>query len=86
MHAVSLSGSKLGMQRAPIPRSGLVILFHADLQEVRMMVRRMAAMAGGGHDVDPGSDSEAEIFDGLYDSYGLQQADAREARMQPYIE
>ncbi|KAK9811020.1 hypothetical protein WJX73_006925 [Symbiochloris irregularis] len=68
------------------PRPGSPFASPRTGQEVRMIVRRMAAMAGGGHDVDPGSDSEGEIFDGLYDSYGLQQADERDQRMQPYIQ
>ena len=42
-------------------------------------------MAGGGHDVDIGSDAESEVFDDLYESEGLHEAQLRAQRMQPYI-
>lgn len=55
------------------------------LQANRHLMRRMAAMAGGGHDVDPGSEDESEIFDGLFESEGMHEAQMRARRLEPFI-
>ena len=51
-----------------------------------MMLRRVAAMAGGGFDVEPGSDAESDIFEDLAETEGLRESHARAARMWPYIQ
>lgn len=45
----------------------------------------MAAMAGGGDDVDPGSDAEQGVLEDLPQSEGLRQARLRALRMEPYV-
>lgn len=55
------------------------------LQQDRRLVRRMAALAGGGRDVDPGSGEDSDLLEGLYESEGLHEAQARARRMQPFL-
>ena len=45
----------------------------------------MAAMAGGGEDVDPGSGEDSDVYEDLFQSEGLLEAQARARRVQPLI-
>ena len=56
-----------------------------DVQQNRKLVRRMAAMAGGGREVDAGSEDDSEVFDDLFLSEGLHEANLRAKRMEPYL-
>jgi hypothetical protein len=55
----------------------------ACVQDDRLLVRRMATLAGSAV-VDPGSDEEEELYEGLYLSSGLVAAEAQAKRLASY--
>ena len=59
--------------------------FLGGAQQDRRLVRCMAAMAGGGHEVDAGSEADSEVFNDLFESEGWHQAQLRERRMEPFV-